>query len=69
MSLKTLHIIFITASCLLAFGFGVWMLVESRSPGGGTRELIYGIGSLAVGIALIVYGRYFLKKLKDQSYL
>jgi hypothetical protein len=69
MSLKTLHIIFITASCLLAFGFGVWMLVQSRAPGGGTPEVVYGIGSLVVGVALIVYGRYFLKKLKNQSYL
>jgi len=69
MSLKTLHIVFITASCLLAFGFGIWMLMESRSPEGGTSEMVYGIGSLAVGVGLIVYGRYFLKKLKDQSYL
>jgi hypothetical protein len=69
MSLKTLHIIFITASCLLAFGFGIWMLVQARSAGGGTSEMVYGIGSLAVGVGLIIYGRYFLKKLKDQSYL
>ena len=32
MSLKAFHVLFITASCALAFGFGVWMLRDYRSP-------------------------------------
>jgi hypothetical protein len=31
--------------------------------------LLFGIGSLAAGVALIVYERYFLKKLKNVGYL
>jgi hypothetical protein len=69
MSLKTFHIIFITASCLLAFGFGVWMLMAYRSPEGQTSDLIYGLLSLAAGVGLIFYERYFLKKLKNEPYL
>ena len=68
MSLKAFHVIFITAASLLAFGFGAWMLrayneVQLRS------DLIYGIVSCAVGLGLLVYEGFFLKKLKNISYL
>jgi len=69
MSLKAVHIIFITASCLLAFGFGAWCLKSYSSGEGLTRDLVLGIGSLIAGAGLIVYGKYFLKKLKDVGYL
>ena len=69
MSLKAVHIIFITASCLLAFGFAGWCLKSFFSGEGLTRDLVFGIGSLVTGVGLIVYGRYFLKKLKDVGYL
>lgn len=66
MSLKALHLVFITASCLLAFGFAAWCFF---SPERSARDVVYGIGSVAVGVGLIFYGRYFLKKLKDVGYL
>lgn len=66
MSLKALHLVFITASCLLAFGFAAWCFF---SPERTSRDVAYGIGSVAAGVALIFYGRYFLKKLKDVGYL
>jgi hypothetical protein len=69
MSLKAFHVIFITASSALAFGFGVWMLRDYRAPDGTTGDLVYAISSLAAGVGLIVYERYFLKKLKNESYL
>ena len=69
MSLKTFHLIFITASCALAFGCGVWGLRDFLSPEGGASDLIFGLGSSAAGIGLILYERYFLKKLKKVSYL
>jgi hypothetical protein len=69
MSLKAFHVVFITAASALAFGFGVWMLREYRAPGGGTSDLVFGLCSLAVGVALLVYERYFVKKLKNVSYL
>ncbi len=69
MSLKTFHLIFITASSALAFGFGVWELKDGFSADGTKMDFVYGIGSLVVGVALIFYERYFLKKLKNVSYL
>ncbi|MEW6160617.1 MAG: hypothetical protein AB1813_24570 [Verrucomicrobiota bacterium] len=69
MSLKAFHIIFITASTLLAFGFAAWALRNFLGPEGTRTDLIYAIGSGVAGIGLIVYGRYFLKKLKNISYL
>ena len=68
MSLKALHIVFIVASIVLAFGFGGWSLNE-YFHGEPRIHLWFGIGSLVAGLALIVYGRAVLKKLKDISYL
>ena len=68
MSLKAFHVVFIAVSTLLAFGFAGWevrMFTEVRH----TTDLAFGIGSAVVGVALLVYGRYFLKKLKHISYL
>ena len=69
MSLKAFHVIFITASSVLAFGFGAWLLSGYRGPDGTTSDLLFGITSLAVGVGLLVYERFFLKKLKNESYL
>ena len=69
MSLKAFHVLFITASSALAFGCGVWGLRDNFSPDGRAWDLSFGLGSLAVGIGLIFYERYFLKKLKRVSYL
>jgi len=69
MSLKAFHVIFITASSALAVGFGVWALKNYLSPDGRWTDMLIAIGSFAVGVGLIVYERYFLKKLKNVSYL
>ncbi len=68
MSLKAFHIVFITASTLLAFGFGGWML-RAYANGGQAVDLVFGIGSTVAGVGLIIYGKYFLKKLKNINYL
>jgi len=68
MSLKAFHLVFITASVLLAFGFAAWSLMV-YADGRQWTDLVFGIGSALAGIGLIVYGRYFLKKLKHISYL
>ena len=68
MSLKALHLVFITASTGLAFVFAAWELT-AYANGGQAGDLFYGIGSAICAVALIVYGRYFLKKLKNISYL
>ena len=69
MSLKTFHLIFITASTALAVGCGAWGLQDFFSADGRAWDLIFGLGSLAVAVGLILYERYFLKKLKRVSYL
>ncbi len=68
MSLKAFHIIFVTASILLALLFGVWSLI-GYFQGGTLGDLLFGIGSLVVAVALVFYERYALKKLKNISYL
>ncbi len=69
MSLKAFHVIFITAASALAFGFGVWMLRAYRAPEGATSDLAWAVGALVVGAGLLVYEGFFLKKLKNVSYL
>jgi hypothetical protein len=68
MSLKAFHIVFVTASILLAFGFGVWSLLDYRDHG-RAAELIGGIVSLLAGVGLIIYAKAILRKLKNISYL
>ena len=68
MSLKALHVVFIAASIVLAFGFGAWSL-KAYSNGESQTDLWFGIGSIAAGVGLIVYGWAVLKKLKNISYL
>ena len=69
MSLKAFHIVFICASILLALGIGGWALNNYSSPTGTRGDLFSGLASLVAALALAVYGVYFLKKLKNISYL
>lgn len=64
MSLKLFHIFFVTASTLLAFGFGIWEL-RTFAANGTLLDVILGVLSLALGVGLIVYGRYVWHKIKD----
>jgi len=68
MSLKAFHVVFIIASILLAFGFGAWSYVDYKDQG-KTMDLIYAIGSTLAGIALVIYFKIVLRKLKNISYL
>ncbi len=69
MSLKTFHLIFITAATALAFGCAVWGFKEYWSEEGRPLHLIFGLGSLVTGAGLILYERYFLKKSRNVGYL
>ncbi len=60
MSLKSFHIVFITLSCALTLGFGVWCLKVNHDTG----DLALGVTSFAAGGLLIAYGGWFLKKLR-----
>jgi len=65
MSLKSFHLVFVTAAIALAFGCAVWGLKDYRSPGGAAGDLVFGLGSMVAGIGLIAYERFFLKKFKE----
>jgi hypothetical protein len=69
MSLKAFHLVFIVASILLSSGFGVWCFMNYFSAGGNGLDLSMGAGSVIAVIALIVYEVFFLKKMKNVSYL
>ena len=69
MSLKTIHIVFVLASLILTAFFGVWAWREYTQPLGTPLHLAYAVLSIVAFAGLLVYGRYFLKKLKHISYL
>jgi hypothetical protein len=69
MSLKAFHIVFVIASVLLALGFGLWALIESAQPDRGAGMIVMGVAALVVAAGMIVYGVWFLRKLKNVSYL
>jgi hypothetical protein len=55
MSLKVFHLVFIILATLLAAGCAVWSFANQTAYG-------FGIGSVVVALALIVYGCWFVKK-------
>jgi len=65
MSLKAFHLLFIAASELLLFGFATyenyryWNLTASRI------DLWIGFASNLLGLVLLVYVWFFLRKTKD----
>lgn len=69
MSLKAFHVVFVLAATLVSAGFGVWSLHHYLAA---EREAVYvalGTFSLAFAVGLVVYGGWFLRKMKDVSYL
>ena len=68
MSLKAFHIFFITISTLLAVGLGLRSLqifVQEEA----VSQLGWGIAAFGAAIGLVIYGGFFLKKLKDVRFL
>jgi hypothetical protein len=61
MSLKAFHLIFVTLLTSLSFGCAAWAFVDGK--------VFWGVAGIVVGILVIIYGIYFLKKLKKISYL
>ena len=61
MSLNAFHLIFDTLLTTLSFGCAAWAFQAG--------SVFWGVAGIAAGIFVIVYGIYFLKKLKNVSYL
>lgn len=68
MSLKAFHVFFIFVSTVLSVGFGIWG-VRDYLRSGDTLNLGMGVGAFAGGALLVWYSRWFLRKLKNVSYL
>ena len=57
------HVVFVTASVLLAFGFALWCFQAAPEP--GTGRLVAGAVSVLVGLGLVGYEAWFLKKMRS----
>ncbi|MBI2060930.1 MAG: hypothetical protein HYT87_14275 [Nitrospirae bacterium] len=68
MSLKAFHIVFIVCSSLLATGGGFWAWRHSATHDPEGYRLV-AVACFAGGIGLLVYGAWFLRKLKGVRYL
>lgn len=68
MSLKAFHVVFVSVCILLTLVVSSWCFGNYRD-GASPRDLVWGCVSLVVGGGLAVYGRIFLRKFKDISYL
>ena len=61
MSLKAFHLIFVTLLTALSAAFSVWGFLSGK--------IFAGIVGILAGILVVIYGIYFLKKLKKISYV
>jgi len=68
MSLKAFHVAFIGSSILLMLVLAGWCFRNYRD-GREALDLVWGALAFGAAVGLLVYGRYFLKKLKHISYL
>ena len=66
MGLKNFHIFFIMISVVTSLGFGLWcFFTEAGSALTGSK--IFGSVSLAIAVALVIYGYKFLRKLDREG--
>ncbi|MBC8310828.1 MAG: hypothetical protein H8E72_00840 [Candidatus Marinimicrobia bacterium] len=68
MSLKTVHIFFVVCTTLLTIVMAVWNYTNWVNFG-QTSSLVYMVISSVCGFAAIVYGKKFLVKFKDLSFM
>jgi divalent metal cation (Fe/Co/Zn/Cd) transporter len=64
MSLKVFHIVFISLSVVLAFGFGLWLLI-GQPVEVGLIDIVAAILSFGVGILLVLYEIKIVKKFRS----
>ena len=63
MSLKGFHIFFISISVLLSVFFAIWSLKEYTAESDSFYLMVFMLTLLFI-LSLVVYGRWFLKKIK-----
>jgi DNA-binding transcriptional regulator of glucitol operon len=69
MSLKAFHIVFVVLTTLASLAVSAIGFFKFSSLNGGIDNLLLGVGGVLSAAALLVYGRYVLKKLQHISYL
>ena len=63
MSLKHIHVVFIAAATALSVVFGAWCYAQWTAD--GSAGMLFGtVCSAASAIGLLVYGRWFLVKMR-----
>ncbi len=65
MSLKSFHLVFISASVLLALAFAAWCFGEN-GPGGAAGTAA-GASAVAAALALAGYEAWFVRKMRRLS--
>lgn len=68
MSLKVVHIAFVTIAVLACGGFAAWAFRQHQGTGESMNLLMAGV-SAAIVVALLVYGVWFIRKTKGYSLL
>jgi hypothetical protein len=63
MSLKAFHVVFISASVLLAFGFAAWCL--GADPATGPGRWAAAVAAVGAGAALVAYELWFVRKMRS----
>jgi uncharacterized membrane protein SirB2 len=66
MSLRMFHAVFVFLSILLLIGFGTWAMLD-YSSGQRTWSLALSLVSYVFGTAMIFYGYWFMKKIRQGS--
>src|SRR5262245_59093932 len=61
MGLKGVHLVFIICGSIVSFWFGLWSFEHA--------SVVTGIVSIAVGLSLLAYCAWFLKKLRGIGFL
>lgn len=65
MSLRTIHLVFIGASILLAAFTTFWGAAMFMSERGGTGHLAFAVGSLCAIVGMAVYAVRFVRKTRE----
>jgi len=68
MSLKAFHLVFVVVVTLISLGVGAWGVRVQQLDGQGW-PLQLGIAAFVLAAVTAVYGVWFLKKLKNVSYV
>jgi len=63
MSLKAFHLFFVSVSTIFLISLAIWSISKYRSGGGVEALVMAGVGSVSA-VVLLVYGRWFLRKIQ-----